>query len=86
MRLSELQTIRHQMLQLKATQPLEYHTWDAVLTIWLMGCVGSLGIVALELWHLAFLTAPAIVLPDAYLRWRRRAHARQRVRCDWLPT
>lgn len=85
MRIAELHAIRCNLLQIKRSHPLEYHVWDAVLTVWLMACVGSLGIVALELWTLATVTLPALLLPDGYVRWRRRAHACKRLRCDWLP-
>ena len=64
---------------------MEYHLWDVVLTLWLVGWVG---------WLPAFLmgnaawAAPLCLLgvyaPTAYTRWRSRAHQRNRLRCDWL--
>jgi hypothetical protein len=86
MQLRELEAIRHNMLRLKHSHPVEYHLWDAILTVWLMAWVGNLGIIVLELWELATLAVPATLLPSCYLRWRRRAHTKRQLRCDWLPS
>lgn len=65
--------------------PLEYHAWDAVLTLWVIGWVGLLPAVVLAWgWLLPVLMA-FFVAPVFYVRLRRRLHASGRLRCDWLP-
>lgn len=82
--LLELQRIKQWHLAHKDTRPLEYQVWDAVLTLWVMGWVGWLPALALD----APLACPLCLLgmaaPQLYVRWRARAHARGRLRCDWL--
>ncbi len=85
MTLAEIQRIRQWHVAHRSDHPIEYHLWDAVLTLWLLGWVG---------WLPAFATGDAVWAaplflvgmhaPSAYTRWRARAHERQRLRCDWL--
>jgi hypothetical protein len=82
--LAELQRIKQWHVAHRAQHPLEYHLWDAVLTVWLMGWLGWLPALALdEAWALP-LCSLGILCPALYVAWRARAHAAQRVRCDWL--
>ena len=71
----------HQMTQLKRWQvarkqhaPIEYHTWDAVLTVWLMGWMGVPS--ALLLWqpYGVLLCVAAFFAPAGYARLRERLH------------
>ena len=64
--------------------PIEKTTWDAVLTLWLMGWVGGGAALLLgESW--AVLTCLALLfLPNAYVAWRRHLHRVGRLRCDWI--
>ena len=82
--LAELGRIKHWQLAHKDQQPLEYQAWDAVLTLWVMGWVGWLPALALELlwaWPLCLL---GVAAPRLYVSWRARAHRARRLRCDWL--
>lgn len=81
----------HQMTQLKRWQvahkhhtPIEYHTWDAVLTVWLMGWMGVPP--ALLLWqpYGVLLCVAAFFAPAGYARLRERLHRDGTLRCDWL--
>lgn len=84
MTLGELQRIKQWHVSHKADHPLEYHLWDAVLTVWPMGWVGWLPAYALgRLWTLPLCIA-ATFAPSLYVRWRHRAHQAHRLRCDWL--
>ena len=50
----------------------------------LLGWLGWVPAVAMdELWALP-LCATFIWVPALYVRWRERAHAAHRLRCDWL--
>lgn len=81
----------HQMTQLKRWHvahklgsPIEYHMWDAVLTVWLMGWMGVPA--ALLLWQpdSVFLCVAAFFAPALYARVRSRLHRRGALRCDWI--
>ena len=63
--LNELQRIKAWLVAHKPSHPLEYHSFDAVLTLWMMGWIGWLPVLLFD-------------------RWRARAHAAGRLRCDWL--
>ncbi|WP_137894825.1 hypothetical protein [Ramlibacter sp. 2FC] len=82
--LAELQRIKQWHVDHRAQHPLEYHLWDAVLTVWLLGWTGWLPALVLdEAWALP-LCPIAILSPALYVAWRARAHMMRRVRCDWL--
>lgn len=83
MTLRQLTLIKRWQVAHRRQHPLEYHTWDMVLTGWLMGCVGTP--LALLLWPwLLPLGLTLCMLPGLYVGWRRRLHLRGRLRCDWL--
>lgn len=81
----------HQMTQLKRwhvvhrqESPAEYHAWDAVLTVWLMGWMGVPA--ALLLWQpgCVCLCVAAFFAPPIYARLRTHLHRQGRLRCDWI--
>lgn len=83
--LSDLQHIRGWMSGHKALHPVEYETWDALMTVFMLGAIGWLP--ALLLGMLGWALAPcglALAAPTLYARWRVRAHRLGRLRCDWL--
>lgn len=82
--LSELQRIKRWQIAHRAEHPVEYHLWDVVLTIWVLGCVSWLPALALEMTVLLPLCVLAMFSPSLYVRWRKSAHAGHRLRCDWL--
>jgi len=84
MNLAQLSAMKAWMVAHRQCAPIEYHTWDAVLTLWLMGWMGAPAFIVLDdLW--AVLACVALFfLPPTYLRLRRRLHQRQQLRCDWL--
>lgn len=82
--LSELARIKQWLVAHREDHPLEYHLWDAVLTVWLMGWIGWLPALVMEMEWLLPLCLTATLTPALYVRWRERAHALQRLRCDWL--
>ena len=65
-------------------RPIEKHVWDAVMTLWVTGCVG--GPVAFLIhrgWALTTAIALAF-LPSAYVALRKRLHRAHILRCDWI--
>ena len=65
-------------------RPVEKHVWDAVLTLWLIGCVGAP--VAFLIHHgWAAIAAVALAfLPSAYVGLRKTLHRAHILRCDWI--
>lgn len=85
MTLDEMQRIKQRLSAHKAEHPLEYHLWDIVLAIWLVGCVGWLPAGILDEGPWAFVACGLCILaPGQYVAWRRRAHQARVLRCDWL--
>lgn len=82
--LTHLQRIRQWHVAHRADHPLEYQLWDAILMFWVLGWMGWLPAIALDdMWALP-LCPLGIACPALYVRWRQRAHAAQRLRCDWV--
>ena len=84
MTLNELQRIKQWHVAHRMDHPLEYHLWDLVLMVWMLGWVGWFPICAFgEPW-----TAPVclvgIFVPSFYVAWRTRAHQRRTLRGDWI--
>ena len=71
--LSELQRIKRWQIAHRAEHPVEYHLWDAVLTLWVLGCVSWLPALALEMTVLLPLCVLAMFCPGLYVRWRQSA-------------
>ena len=84
MTLNELQRIKRWHVNHKHDHPLEYHLWDAVLTLWLMGWVGWVPAYAFDDMWAAPLCLAAMCAPSLYVRWRAGADAARKLRCDWL--
>lgn len=84
MNLDELQRIKQWHVAHRQDHPLEYHLWDAMLTLWLMGWVGWLPAFAFDQLWSAPLCLLAMAAPNLYVAWRSRAHRARRLRCDWL--
>ncbi|HVE54494.1 MAG TPA: hypothetical protein VNB23_14035 [Ramlibacter sp.] len=84
MTLEELQRIKQWHVRHQREHPVEYHLWDVMLTLWLMGWVGWLPAFTFgAIWATPLLLA-AMSAPTLYVAWRLRAHRARRVRCDWL--
>jgi hypothetical protein len=82
MSINELARIKRWQVAHKAQHPLEYHTWDAMLTLWLMGWVGILPALIFSEWIL-LACALGIGAPGLYVHYRVQAHQRHTLRCDW---
>ena len=84
MTLDAMQRIKRWHVLNQSDHPVEYHLWDAMLTLWLAGWVGWIPAFAFE----ALWAAPVLVLamsaPKMYVAWRTRAHKARRLRCDWI--
>jgi len=84
MTLDQLHAVKQWHLSHRPLQPVEYHAWDLVLTLWVMGWMG---LPAALLLHLRLAVCACLLLvfvPGGYVALRRRLHRRHRLRCDWL--
>jgi hypothetical protein len=84
MKVQQLASIAAWMNSHRHRQPMEYHIYTMVLTLWLMALIGLPVSIALNP-LLLFVCAAGVILPDAYFSLRARLHMRQKLRCDWLP-
>jgi len=84
MTLDELQRIKQWHVAHQREHPVEYHTWDAMLTLWLVGWVGWIPAFAFDALWAAPLLALSMAAPTMYVAWRIKAHRARRLRCDWL--
>lgn len=82
MSIDELARIKRWHVAHRAQHPLEYHIWDAMLTLWLMGWVGILPALIFDEWML-LACAVGIGAPSLYVHYRVLAHHKHTLRCDW---
>jgi hypothetical protein len=64
--------------------PLEKQAWEAVLTLWLMGCVGGPVALLIGRGSAGVLSFALLFLPRGYVVLRRRLHRAGVLRCDWM--
>ncbi|MBI5279421.1 MAG: hypothetical protein HY854_23515 [Burkholderiales bacterium] len=84
MTLDELQRIKKWHVAHRSDHPVEYHLWDVMLTLWVMGWVGWLPAFAFEAVWAVPLCLLAMSSPTLYVSWRGRAHRAHKLRCDWI--
>jgi hypothetical protein len=82
--LHQLSVLKQWHVAHRQQHPIEFHTWDAMLTLWVMGWMGVPAAVILQqpLWLAA--CALMFFAPTLYVRTRQRLHRNRRLRCDWL--
>ena len=86
MTLNELQQIKRWHVAHRYDHPVEYHLWDVMLTLWMMGWVGWLPAFAFGAMWTAPLLMLAMAAPTLYVGWRMKAHREGKLRCDWSAT
>ncbi len=84
MTLKELERIKKWHLAHRGDHPLEYHLWDVMLTLWVVGWVGLLPAYAFDQFWTLPLCGLAIAAPSLYAAWRQKKHRQHKLRCDWL--
>lgn len=80
----QLTAMKAWMVAHRAGQPIEYHAFDAVLTLWLTGWMGAPAFILLDAPWAVIGCVTLFFAPTAYLCLRRSLHLRGRLRCDWL--
>ena len=64
--------------------PVEKNTWDAVLTLWMMGWVGAPAALLIGQPWAEAASLGVLFLPGLYVALRTRLHRKGRLRCDWI--
>ncbi|HET7793490.1 MAG TPA: hypothetical protein VFL64_08900 [Rhizobacter sp.] len=84
MTLDQLHALKLWHVAHKRERPIEYHAWDGVLTVWLIGWMGEPA--ALILWWPGVALGCVLLFfaPTLYVALRRHLHRTGRLRCDWL--
>lgn len=85
MTLRQMSTLKLWFVAHRDDAPLEYHAWDAVLTLWLLAIMGVPPLLVLHFEWGALVCLPLFFAPPAYVALRARLHRRGALRCDWLP-
>ena len=84
MALLQLHMLKRWHVAHKREHPVEYHAYDAVLTAWMMGWIGTPAALLLsDPWMLAA-SGLACMAPGFYVVLRERMHRAGKLRCDWL--
>jgi energy-converting hydrogenase Eha subunit G len=84
MNLEQMHRIKRWLVDHQREHPVEYHLWDAMLMLWVIGWVGWLPAFTFQALWAAPLLALLMSAPTLYVTWRLKAHQAQRLRCDWL--
>ncbi len=84
MTLDQFQDLRVWHLRHRHDHPLEGCVWTSVLTLWMIGWVGTPAAWLLHWNATAMISAAFVFLPGSYVWARSRLHRRGRLRCDWL--
>jgi hypothetical protein len=82
--LDTLQRVKKWHVANKSVHPLELQLLDAVLALWVMSWLAWMPLYFLELEWLIPVSLIGLMLPNFYVSWRIKAHARCRLRCDWV--
>ena len=84
MTLHQLSVLKQWHVSHKRERPIEFHTWDAMLTLWIMGWMGVPAAVILGKLSGVLACTLFFFAPTGYVRLRERLHQSGRLRCDWL--
>jgi hypothetical protein len=84
MRLQQFQELKIWHLREGRRHPVEKAVWDGVLTLWVLGLVGSPTAFLIHTRWAEYAAICAIFLPGTYVGLRRWMHRRHWLRCDWI--
>jgi hypothetical protein len=84
MTLHQLSVLKQWHVAHRGDHPVEFHTWDAMLTFWVMGWMGMPAALILSAPLGLVLCVVLFFAPTLYVRTRQRLHQQHRLRCDWL--
>lgn len=84
MTLDQLHAVKQWHLSHRPLRPVEYHVWDTVLTLWVMGWMGLPAALILQRPSVVGACVALFFMPGGYVGLRRRLHRTNRLRCDWL--
>ena len=83
MTLAQLAAMKAWQVAHRADHPMEYHTCDAVLTLWLVGWMGAPAMAVLDHPWAVLACVALFFAPHQYVALRRALHNHGQLRCDW---
>lgn len=84
MTLQQFQDLRVWHLRQGHRHPIERSLWETVVTVWLLGWIGTPTAFLLHLGWAEAACLGVLFLPGRYVALRRRLHRTRRLRCDWM--
>ena len=83
MTIQQIVAIKRWQVAHRRDHPVEFHTYELVLTVWLAGWVGlpACSLIGAPWGMLG--CALCLFVPRLYVRTRLRLHGLRRLRCDW---
>ena len=84
MTLQQFQDLKLWHMRQGRRHPVEKALWDMVLTVWLVGWVGTPTAFMLHLGWAEIACLSVLFLPGAYVAVRRWLHNKHLLRCDWI--
>lgn len=84
MTLHQLTVLKRWHVAHRGDHPVEFHAWDVVLTLWVMGWMGAPAALLVSEPLALVACAVGFLAPGLYVRIRQRLHRKHRLRCDWL--
>ena len=84
MTLQQFQDLKLWHMRQGRRHPVEKALWDVVLTVWLVGWVGTPTAFMLHLGWAETACLSMLFLPGAYVAVRRCLHNKHMLRCDWI--
>lgn len=82
--LVQLKRIKNWHASTRHQHPLESAVWEAVMTIWVIACIGWLPATIFERPWAYLLCLIGVLTPRLYVQWRQYAHDKGKLRCEWL--
>jgi len=84
MTLQQFQSLRQWHLRHWQSNPVETHTWDGIVTLWMTGWVAGPASALLGIDWACTASFALLLLPGLYVALRDRMHRRGTLRCDWI--
>jgi hypothetical protein len=84
MTIHQLSVLKQWHVQHRRLRPVEFHAWDVILTLWVLGLLGMPVEIVLSQFLGLMACGSLLFVPGGYVALRRRLHLSGRLRCDWL--
>ena len=82
--LAQLKRIKNWHASARYQHPIESAVWEAVMTVWVIACIGWLPATIFEQPWAYLLCLIGVLTPRLYVHLRQYAHNTGKLRCEWL--